>query len=185
MKRWCGILIVVLLLFVLAGRNWFAPRQAKPMADIPKKTEYQQQIASLPKQEAPSAVVHKNASQNEQTKQNSLPEAFRVTLLSSVPGRTRFRFELDDFTIQEETINGKTYSRVQLDGAWPLASKGRPALPVIRRDFVVAKGRQASMWITDVQEERIACAPPKPSVGELPRTAEALSRHSTIGIPLE
>jgi hypothetical protein len=174
MKRWCGILIVVLLLFVLGSRNWFAPRQAKPMADVPKKTEYQQQIASLPKQKtaSSSAVVHENASSNEQISQASSPEAFRVTLLSSVPGRTRFRFELGDFTVQEETINGKTYSRVQLDGAWPLASKGRPALPVIRRDFAIAKGRQASMWIKDVQEERIACAPPKPSVGELPRTAE-------------
>ena len=171
MKRWFGIFIVVLLLFVLAGRNWFAPRQAKPMADIPKKTEYQQQIASFLKQGS-SAVVHENASQNAQIQHEKSPEAFRVTLLRSVPGRTRFRFELDDFTIQEETINGKTYSRIQLDGAWSLASKGRPALPVIRRDFVVAKGRQASMWITDVQEERIACAPPKPSVGLLPRTAE-------------
>ena len=144
------------------------------MADVPQKTEYQQQITSLPKQKtaSSSAVVHENASSNEQISQASSPEAFRVTLLSSVPGRTRFRFELGDFTVQEETINGKTYSRVHLDGAWPLASKGRPALPVIRRDFVVAKGRQASMWIKDVQEERIACAPPKPSIGELPRTAE-------------
>ena len=172
MKRWCGILIAVLLLFVLAGRNWFASKQAKPMVDVHKKTEYQQQTASFPKQEASSAAVHENASQNEQISQASSPEAFRVTLISSVPGRTRFRFDLGDFTIQEETINGKTYSCVQLDGAWLSAVKGKPALPVIRRDFVVAKSRKANFRVIDVQEDRVVCAPPKPSVGELPRTAE-------------
>ena len=64
MKRWCGILIAVLLLFILGGRNWFAQKQAKPAMTVAEKTEYQQQIASLPKQAA-SAAVHENASQNE------------------------------------------------------------------------------------------------------------------------
>ncbi|MBR6324618.1 MAG: hypothetical protein IKR62_06480, partial [Victivallales bacterium] len=99
-------------------------------------------------------------------------EAFRVTLLSAVPGRTRFRFELGEYTVEEESVDGKTYSRVQLDGAWPSMVKGRPALPVIRRDFVVAKGRKAHFRVIDVQEDRVVCAPPKPSVGEQPKTAE-------------
>ena len=173
MKRWCGILIAVLLLLILAGRKWFAVKSAKPMTAVAQKTEYQQPIASLSKQEALSAAVYENASQNEQIQQEESSESFRVTLLSAVPGRTRFRFELGEYTVQEEeSENGKTYSHVQLDGSWPLAEKGKPALPVIRRDFVVAKGRQANLRIVDVQEETVACAPPKPSVGILPRTAE-------------
>ena len=95
-----------------------------------------------------------------------------MTLLSAVPGRTRFRFELADFPLQEESENGKTYSHVSLNGAFETASKGKPVLPVIRRDFVAAKGRKANLRIMNVQEEKVVCAPPKPSVGDLPRTAE-------------
>ena len=179
MKRWLCIFVAVLLLFILAGGKWLAPRRAKPLADASAKAEgiRPQQISTSQKQTVPSAVNHKaDVSQNINVQtavfRRQGDEAFRVTLLSAVPGRTRFRFELGEYTVEEESVDGKTYSRVQLDGAWPSMVKGRPALPVIRRDFVVAKGRKAHFRVIDVQEDRVACAPPKPSVGEQPKTAE-------------
>ena len=143
---------------------------AKPAAVIDNRKELQ-------KQEAFSAdPVVENALQEDVAQQTvsrgGRDEAFRVTLLSAVPGRTHFRFELGEYTVDEETINGKPYSRVQLGGAYEAASKGKPALPVIRRDFVAAKGRKANLRIISVQEDKVVCAPPKPSVGEVSRTSE-------------
>ena len=179
MKRWLCIFAAFLLLFILAGGKWLAPRRAKPLADASAKAEgiRPQQISASQKQTAPSAVNQKADVSQNKTAQTAVfrrqgDEAFRVTLLAAVPGRTRFRFELGEYTVEEESVDGKTYSRVQLDGAWPSTVKGRPALPVIRRDFVVAKGRKAHFRVIDVQEDRVACAPPKPSVGEQPKTAE-------------
>ena len=179
MKRWLCIFVAVLLLFILAGGKWLAPRRAKPLFDASAKAEgiRPQQISASQKQTAPSAANQKaDVSQNKNAQtavsRRQGGEAFRVTLLSAVPGRTRFRFELGEYTVEEESVDGKTYSRVQLDGAWPSMVKGRPALPVIRRDFVVAKGRKAHFRVIDVQEDTVACAPPKPSVGEQPKTAE-------------
>ena len=179
MKRWLYIFAAVLLLFILAGGYRFAQRRAKPLADASAKAEgiRPQQISASQKQTAPSAVNQKADVSQNKTAQTAVfrrqgDEAFRVTLLSSVPGRTRFRFELGEYTVEEESVNGKTYSRVQLGGAWELAGKGKPALPVIRRDFVMAKGRRADFRVIGVQEDTVACAPPLPSVGMLPRTAE-------------
>ena len=177
MKRLCGILIVVLLLCIFASKEWFGQKHAAPMADVSGKpvAAVHNNRKELQKQEALSAdSIAENALQEEAAQKTISPveEAYRVTLLSAVPGRTRFRFELGEYTVDEETVNGKTYSRVQLDGSWPLAEKGKPALPVIRRDFVVAKGHKASLRIVDIREETVSCASPKPSVGMLQRTSE-------------
>ena len=179
MKRLCGFLIAVLLLCVFASKDWFGQKHAAPMADASVKpvAAIHNNRKELQKQEAFSAdSLVENALQEEAAQKNvsmdGREEAFRVTLLSAVPGRTRFRFELNDFAISEESENGKTYSCVQLGEAWESAEKGKPALPVIRRDFVVAKGRKANLRIISVQEDKVVCAPPKPSVGILPRTAE-------------
>ena len=151
MKRWLYIFAAFLLLFILAGGYRFAQRRAKPWAETSAKAEnvQPQQISASQKQTAPSAVNLKADVSQNKTAQTAVfrrqgDEAFRVTLLSAVPGRTRFRFELGEYTVEEESVDGKTYSRVQLDGAWPSMVKGRPALPVIRRDFVVAKGRKGA-----------------------------------------
>lgn len=178
MKRWLCIFVAVLLLFILVGRNWHGQKHAQSLADVSVKTEnvQLQKVITSESRIAPSAVSLKiDVSQNKNAQTTVLrrqgEEDFRVTLLSAVPGRTRFRFELNDYAVQEETVDGKTYSRVQLDGAWESAEKGKPALPVIRRDFAVAKGRKVNFRVIDIREDTVACAPPKPSVGMLPRTA--------------
>ena len=174
MKRRFWIIIAVLLLFVFGGRNWFGQKHAKLAVGASGKTAIQQQDDSKKQETFAAEHLQPNLPQDA-AKQKTIPpvhDAFRVTLLSAVPGRTRFRFELADFTIQEESVNGKTYSHVSLNGAFEAASKGKPALPVIRRDFVAAKGRKANLRIMNVQEDKVVCAPPKPSVGILSRTAD-------------
>ncbi|MCR5379823.1 MAG: succinylglutamate desuccinylase/aspartoacylase family protein [Lentisphaeria bacterium] len=174
MKRRFGIIIAVLLLFVFGGKNWFGQKHAKLAVGASGKTAIQQQDDSK-KQETFAAEHLQPNSPQDAAKQKTIPpvhDAFRVTLLSAVPGRTRFRFELADYAIQEEAENGKTYSHVSLNGAFEAALKGKPVLPVIRRDFVAAKGRKANLRIMNVQEDKVVCAPPKPSVGILSRTAD-------------
>ena len=139
----------------------------KPVAAVDNRKELQ-------KQEAFSAdSVAENALQEDAERKTvssgGREDAFRVTLLSAVPGRSRFRFELNDFKISEDSENGKPYSHVSLHGAFEAKSKGKPALPVIRKDFIVAKGRKANLRIINVQEDKMVCAPPKPSVGPLSR----------------
>ena len=176
MKRWFGIIIAVLLLFVLARKDWFGQKHARPAMGASDKADTI--IINGKEKQEQKALSAENLQQNapqDAANQKNVPpvdDAFRVTLLSAVPGRTRFRFELGDYTIQEESENGKPYSHVQLGGAYESASKGKPALPVIRRDFVAAKGRKANLRIINIQEDKVVCAPPKPSVGVLPRTAE-------------
>ena len=173
MKRWLCIFAAVLLLCVFGGKNWFGQKHAKPVTDASGKTAIQQQEDSKKQEAFAAGNLQPKAPQNAAKQKTISPvdDAFRVTLLSAVPGRTRFRFELGDFTIREVLENGKRYSHVSLAGAIEAASKGKPALPFIRRDFVAAKGRKANLRIMNVQEDKVVCAPPKPSVGNLPRTA--------------
>lgn len=96
-------------------------------------------------------------------------EAFRVTLLSAVPGRVHFRFELVDYDIREKSENGKLYSVATIRGAWAAAEKGKPALPVVRKDFAIAKGRHVRFRVLGKTEERVVCEPPLPSVGMVSR----------------
>ena len=178
MKRCLGIVIAVLLLCILASKNWFVQKHAAPMADVSAKpVAVVNNRKELQKQEAFSAdSVAENTLQENVAQQTvssgGREDAFRVTLLSAVPGRTRFRFELNDFKISEDSENGKPYSHVTLGGAYESALKGKPALPVIRRNFVAAKGRKANLRILSVEEDKVVCAPPKPSVGDQSRTAE-------------
>ena len=117
MKRWFWIIIAVLLLFVFGGRNWFGQKQAAPMADISgKPVAAVDNRKELQKQEAFSAdSVAENALQEDAERKTvssgGREDAFRVTLLSAVPGRSRFRFELNDFKISEDSENGKPYKK--------------------------------------------------------------------------
>ena len=124
MKRCLGIVIAVLLLCILASKNWFVQKHAAPKADVSAKpVAAVDNRKELQKQEAFSAdSVAENTLQENVAQQTvssgGREDAFRVTLLSAVPGRTRFRFELNDFKISEDSENGKPYSHVTLGGAY-------------------------------------------------------------------
>ena len=182
-KRCLGIVVAVLLLCILASKNWFVQKHAatmtdgsaKPVAVINNCKELQTQEAFAADSVAEHALKEEAARKT--VSHGGSEDAFRVSVLSATPGRTRFRFELGEYTIREEQKNGKNYSRVQVVGSWETAAKGKPVLPVIRRDFIVAKGRQATLRILDVKEETVVCSPPSPSIGmvlreETPKPAE-------------
>ncbi len=178
MKKKHTFVIIIVLLLLISGIFGLNQIRRKTVDSL-KRTVDQQAIQTTRKHGSfksfmveDEAVMQENSLQDMALSHNPISNDFTVTVLSAKPGRTRFRFELKDFAISDVMENGKTYSAVTIGGAWEMAVKGKPALPVIRRDFVVAKGRKTSLRIIDVQEERISCAQPKPSVGMLPRTAE-------------
>jgi carboxypeptidase D len=96
------------------------------------------------------------------------------TLLSNTSGEWRFRFNLGSYQIEEiERADGR-YSCIRSEGAWFLEQSGKPELPVFRTDFAVPANAEYHLEIVSSDQERIACLPPLPSSGAVPRKMPAL-----------
>ncbi len=93
------------------------------------------------------------------------------TLLSHSPGEWRFRFELGEYRVEEVEHKDGRYSRIHSEGAWFLEQRGKPELPVFRTDFAIPENAAYQLEIVSSDQERIACLPPLPSRGAVPRNA--------------
>ncbi|MDD3954078.1 MAG: C25 family cysteine peptidase, partial [Lentisphaeria bacterium] len=95
------------------------------------------------------------------------------TLLSHTPGEWRFRFELGEYRIEEVEREDGRFSRIHSEGAWFLEQRGKPELPVFRTDFAIPANVPYQLEIISSDQERMACLPPLPSSGAVPRKASA------------
>ena len=187
MKQKQFLICLFILLVLVVGGLWLfksevrenkTSEQTKPQLKSQSTVvqKAQSNTAPLPKP-AVEQVAEQASEQKSALNQSVKPHAnkgdFRMTTLEVTPARTRFRLDLDDYEIVEEEVNGKTYSVVKLSGAWDYEKKGKPALPVKRLDFAVAKGRHAALHVLAQTEETVVCAPPLPSAGTVMRHAPA------------
>jgi hypothetical protein len=100
-------------------------------------------------------------------------DLFQVTALE--PDCTRFSFIAEPYRVDELTRTDGRYAQVRTARGWPLASRGKPALPVYRVDLLLPEQGAYELQVLASEYVDLPSLPPLPSAGMQWRSASSLA----------
>ncbi len=95
-----------------------------------------------------------------------------VSVVESVDTRTVLEYRIGGFEMRERTVDGVSYTVVELPGEAKVLELGFPDLPCVCRSVVIPDDARMDVRVVDRRTEDLSVAPVLPSKGNLLRTVD-------------
>jgi len=107
--------------------------------------------------------------------QSNTEESIRCDVSGNGYENTRIEFTIPGFYLDTVTINGKSYSRVNIPGVTNYMKKGYPQLPRIAKSIIIPDEKEIKLRIVREEVERVKVPPVMPSKGNILRSVSPSS----------
>jgi hypothetical protein len=102
-------------------------------------------------------------------------------LLQNTSDKITVKLEFGNFTSQQVSINGQSYTKVHLPGEGEIMEAGSPALPIVSRSVIIPDDAQVAIRVVDSSYYEIAGVDVSPSKGLILRTVNPDNVPYTFG----
>jgi len=102
-------------------------------------------------------------------------------LLQNTSDKITVKLEFGNFTSQQVSINGQSYTKVRLPGEGEIMETGSPALPIVSRSVIIPDDAQVAIRVLDSSYYEIAGVDVPPSKGLILRTVNPDNVPYTFG----